>query len=357
MVDVPTLLGAISPDDLGVVSLSEHLLYGLPGWQHAPEVIFDRVIAFEEICSSLEQFKKLGGNTIVDAGGMTLGRDVPFYSKIAEETSVNILASTGFDDRPTSIPGHFFVVPYAYNLAPESKAWRKEIPGSFYPSHAGTKDYLMYLFYDELTKGMVAPGMIRTKTRAAIVRAATSQDQMKGLQGNPLDIEEKSLRGAASAAKRTGVTLMVNHAGQEEHQLKSILDEGLEPDRVIFGHRDDGRSIDLQQDRELALRGAYVAYDHIGWEDKSLPHCVSDEQRVEQVKAMVDSGFTEHIILSCNAIGYALGVPQPGHSFSHLLKSFLPRLKKAGVSNNAIDTILRENPKRILTRKEVPGRA
>ena len=69
------------------------------------------------------------------------------------------------------------------------------------------------------------------------------------------------------------------------------------------------------------------------------------------VKAMVDAGFTENIVLSCSAMGYAIDVPQPKHSFAHLLKSFVPRLKKAGISESAINTMLIDNPRRILTNK------
>ena len=50
-------------------------------------------------------------------------------------------------------------------------------------------------------------------------------------------------------------------------------------------------------------------------------------------------------------MGYAIDVPQPKHSFAHLLKSFVPRLKKAGISNSAINTMLIENPRRILANK------
>ena len=64
---------------------------------------------------------------------------------------------------------------------------------------------------------------------------------------------------------------------------------------------------------------------------------------------MVEAGFADRIVLSCSAIGYGIDVPQPKHSFGHLLKTFVPELKKAGVSEDAINTILVENPRRILT--------
>ena len=164
--------------------------------------------------------------------------------------------------------------------------------------------------------------------------------------------EEFSIRGAAMAAKRTGVSLMVGGINQIERQLEIIKEEGLEPDRIVIGDCDDGRAIDLERDKDFAQRGFYIGYDHIGWEDTSVPNAVPDEQRVALVKAMIDAGFTENVVLSCGAIGYALGVPEPTHSFAHLLQSFVPKLKESGVKDSEINTILVENPKRILTSRE-----
>jgi phosphotriesterase-related protein len=271
-------------------------------------------------------------------------------------TNVKIVAATGLDNEPLSIPPHFcWVGLYYYVPGPleqemmgeQQVRWLRDVPGSYYPSHGATKEEMMFLFYHELIKGMAAPGFIRTKIKAGIVKAGCSWDQITWA-------EELALRGAAMAAKRAGVTVIANGINQAQRQLEIMLEEGLEPNRIIIGHCDDGRAIDLERDREMARKGAYVAYDHIGWEDASVPHSIPDEQRVELVKAMIEAGFTEHVILSCGAIGYALGVPQPKHSFAHLLKSFVPRLKKAGVTDSAIDTILRENPKRILTRELSP---
>ena len=358
MTEISTLLGPVSSDDLGIVSLHEHLLFGLHGWQYAPEVDFNHAVAFEKIRSSLEQFKELGGGTIVDTSGITLGRDVSFYAKLSQVTGVKIVVATGFDNEPDSIlpsftwPGTLYRPPNPFE--PESKrysphVWHREIPGYFYPSYGASKEYRMFLFYNELTMGMAAPGMIRTKMKAGLVKAGNSWDKITAE-------EELALRAAAMAAKRTGLAVITNGINQARRQLEIMGEEGLRPSRIIIGHCDDGRAIDLERDQGFAKKGAYVAYDHIGWEDTSFPHALPDERRVELVKAMIDAGFTEQLILSCSAIGYALGVPPSKHSFSHLLKSFVPKLKKAGVGDGAIDKILRENPKRILaTEKSIGG--
>ena len=355
--EIPTLSGLTSPDNLGIVALSEHLLYGLPGWWLAPEVNFNRAEAFERVLSALEEFRELGGGTIVDTSGITLGRDPIFYSRLAKMTGVKIVAATGFEEERLSIPIHFGLYGWNYYVSgpyePLQKGyynvvWKRDVPGNFYPQYGATKEYFLFLFYNELVRGMIAPGMIRTDIKAGLAKVGAGWDQITG-------VEELSIRGAALAAKRAGVAVLARGINQARRQMEILLEEGLEADRIVIGHCDDRRVIDLERDTEIARKGAYVAYDHIGWEDPSVPHGLPDEQRVQLVKAMVDGGFAERVILSCSTIGYALDVPQPKHSFAHLLKSFVPRLKKAGVSDKAIDTILRENPKRLLARKESLG--
>lgn len=350
MAEIPTVSGSISPEGLGIVSLNEHLLFGLHGWQYAPEVRFDRAAAFEQLRTALEQFKASGGGTIVDTSGITLGRDVPLYSRLAELTGVRIVAATGFDNQSMGILGHFstYSVLYRKTSNPHQYHWHREIPGHFYPSHGGTKEYLMFLFYNELTEGMVAPGMIRTKLRAGIVKAASSWDKIA-------PAEEFALRGAALAAKRAGASLIIGGIKQARRQLEIVMEEGLPPDRVIIGNCDDGRAIDPERDKEFARMGAFVSYDHIGWEDTAFPHAIPDEKRAGLVKEMVEAGFSGNIVLSCSSIGYAMGVRHPGHSMTHLLTSFVPKLKAAGVGESTLDTILRENPKRILTGRENQG--
>jgi len=345
MANVFSLSGPISLDQLGIVSLSESLLFGLPGWWYAPDVDYDRAAAFKRIRSCLEQFREAGGKTIVDTTGITLGRDVKFYQRLGEVTGVQILAATGFGNQPESIPGHFYSHAFLYSNVAGPYYWYRDVPGSFYPSYGATKEYLMFLFYNELVRGMIAPGMIRTRLRAGMVKTASSWNEVT-------PVEELSIRGAAMAARRTGVVLYIAGSINQASRIMQIAtEEGLGPDRMIIGNCDDGRKIDLARDIEFARKGAYVAYDHVGWEDPSVPFGLPDERRVDLVEGMVEAGLAANVVLSCNAIGHAIGMPQSKQTFAHLLNHFVPRLKTAGVPSRAIDTILTENPRRILSNR------
>ncbi len=318
---IMTVKGEIQREELGIVAMGEYILYGLPGWEHDPRAVFDRPAAFAALKSALLDFKKAGGGTLVDCSGTLLGRDAEFLSTLSAETGVRIVGSSGFCQQD-AIPGHFLRA-----------------------AKTGGANYLSEMFYNELVKGMPVMGMRRTGIKAGVLTAAGGWDQT-------VQIEELSLRGAALAAKRAGVSvIMTGSVNRAAEQLKMLSEEGLEPDRIVIGHCDDGRAVDPARDREFAGQGYYVAYDHIGWEDSDCPHALADARRVELVKAMVEAGFAERLILSCSARGYAIGTYQPKHSFSYLLMDFVPKLRAAGVKQEALDTILRENPKRILGTK------
>ena len=109
---------------------------------------------------------------------------------------------------------------------------------------------------------------------------------------------------------------------------------------MVISHCDD--VADLERDKSLAREGVYVGYDQAGGDG------IGDARRAELVKAMVDAGFTNQVLISCDSICYALEPSQTQRGLAHLLAQFVPRLKKEGVSEEAIHTILVENPKRVL---------
>jgi phosphotriesterase-related protein len=333
---INTVGGAIEPEDLGIVAMGEHILWGLSGWENDPWIAYNRPQAVDALLTSLREFKEAGGKTIVDSGGILRGRDAELFGNLSSSGGIHIVASTGLGNQH-AIPSHFLA-----SVDPQKGGKRQRKSGSVI--QALDQGHFADLFYLELTQGMVIPGMMRSKLRAGVVTADSSWDKLT-------DAEEVILRAAAQAAKKAGVAVIVASIHQGSRQIEILLEEGLEADRIVIGHCDDGRALDLKRDQEFAKKGVCVAYDHIGWEDSSVPSSISDEFRVKLVKGMVDAGLSQQIVMSCSAIGSGLGVPQSKHSFSHLLKSFVPRLDRAGVPTGVIDTILRDNPKRILNQR------
>ncbi|MBI3374367.1 MAG: hypothetical protein HY017_21795 [Betaproteobacteria bacterium] len=316
-----TVNGALASAQLGVVAVREYVIRARPGWEHDPWLELDRPAAFDAIVSALRAFKTLGGGTIVEAGGTLCGRDPEMLEKLASASGVNIIASTGL-------------------------AGEEATPAHFQHSRIEAAD-LADLMADELTTGMAARGMRRSSVRAGAVVTANGPD------GIP-DIGERALRAAALAARRAGVPVFTSGSAQARRQLELLTLEGLPMECIVIGHCDDRKAADLRRDMEIVGMGACVAYDHVGWEDGSAPHALSDERRAELVKGMVDAGFANRVVLACSAIGCALGMAASKHATSHLLGSFVPRLSKAGIGESALHTMLVENPRRLFAAE--PGR-
>jgi len=340
---IKTVQGIIGEKDLGVVAISECMLYAIPGWEDDPWLNFDRPKAIDKILTELRAFKRAGGKTIVDASGTLLGRDPEMLMALAVSAKVNILASTGFGEE-SMVPAHF-LQPFTKTGAQPGKIAGQKLDLNPEEKPANDTEYLRGLLSDELDKGMVTSGMIRTGIKAGLIKTCCGTRMSK--------FEKLSIVSAALAAAESGSSVYVSDtAACSEQVLGIMLETGLSPDRIIIGHCDNGRSVDIKRDKTLARKGVFVAYDHVGWEGESAPHAMPDDERVKLVKAMVDAGFTGQVLLSCNAIGFAIGQPQTPQAFKYLLTDFVPKLKKSGIKTAVIDKILTENPARALSRKE-----
>lgn len=327
MAHIETVLGPIAPEELGLTAMHEHIQFGMPGWELDPWVEYDRAVEFEKIKNDLVGFREAGGRTLVDCSGMTTGRDVEFYQNLSRSSGVHIVACTGFWADP-AIPPHM-----------------KETGQQPHGVPLKGVDFFTELFLSELTQGMIMSEMRRSKSKAGIIKVAIDSFAEK-----PAPVEEIMFRAAARAAKHTGAAVTTHGITHARRQMEIFREEGLDPSRIIIGHCSAGYAIDLERDKEIARWGAYVGYDHIGYEPttSNARYALPDERRVELVKAMVEAGFVERIIISCDTNGRSLSRPTPQHTYAYLLRSFVPRLRQAGITEEQIHTMLVENPRRIL---------
>ena len=64
---------------------------------------------------------------------------------------------------------------------------------------------------------------------------------------------------------------------------------------------------------------------------------------------MIKAGYLERILLAQDVCTKIQLKSYGGSGYSYVLERFVPYLKRLGVSDPQIDTILVENPKRVLT--------
>lgn len=315
---VRTVLGPVSTEDLGVVLINESLLSVYPGAELAPEINMDKSEIFEVLKQKLNDFRRQGGKTIVDASGMFHGRDVWLYQSLSKATGVHIIVTTGLG--PEKLLGGYFLTPQTNPPTP----WPAE-------KIAG-------LFTKEVVEGVVVPRVERSTAAGLVVSIASTEG---------ITNEEKSLfRGSAITARDTGVAVAVQHGADAVADLELLLAEGIDASRVIIGSIDRQGAVASKSAIEIASRGAYVAIDHIGW--GSEDGYVSDAERVKLVIELLEAGFVERILLSTSAVGIAKGHEAKDLAYDYLLSTFVPLLCKAGVTEEQVRTLLEENPQRVL---------
>jgi len=127
--------------------------------------------------------------------------------------------------------------------------------------------------------------------------------------------------------------------------------EGADLARVALSHLSPTAD-DLDYHLALAARGAYVEYDFFGMEfyfDSIGAYMGSDWDAVNAVKRLIDHGCLEHILLSHDTGMKVQLTKFGGWGFAHLLNHVVPMFKRAGVTQAQLDTLLCENPTRLLT--------
>ncbi|WP_394429973.1 phosphotriesterase family protein [Streptomyces sp. SGAir0957] len=234
-----------------------------------------------------------------------MGRDPHALAALARETGVAVVAATGWYYEPFHTPE---VAEASVEQLTESLVG--EIEGGFGPSG-------------------IRPGVLGEV----------------GSHGDvPSEPEARSLRAAARAAVATGLSV-ATHAQLGRGglaQLELLSSEGLPAHRVSVGHQD--LLDDPGVHKELAASGAYVAFDTVGKESYQ-----SDETRLRLLLGLIEAGYADRALLSCDISRHAYLEAEGGQGYGHLFRSFLPRLRAAGVDDDLIDLMTRRNPLRFLT--------
>lgn len=205
---VNTVLGPVPAEELGVVAAHETLLSVLPGAQYGYDIEMDRAVIFRALAEKLEAFKAAGGGTVVDAGGMFAGRDVPLYEALSRTTGVHIVASSG--QMEEAMLGGYFLTPQTNPPTP----WPAE--------------KFAALYADEVAEGMVVPRVERRGSAGLIATAVSAEGR------TPTD--QSQLRGCARAARQTGVALTFRAGKDPVAELGVVLDEGLAADQVAVAY-------------------------------------------------------------------------------------------------------------------------
>ena len=318
---VNTVLGQVSPDDLGVTLMHEHIISAIGSGYLIDDTIapFDRAGCVKASLDTFNELKTYGVKSYVDATPIDLGRDAGLLKEIAEKSGMNIICSTG--------------VYYEKNGAAAYYRFRSEIP--FF----NVVNELEELFVKEITEGIGKTGV-----KAGVIKVATGHGAIS-------PYEQNALKAAARAQKATGVPI-ISHTeagtmGPEQADL--LLSEGADPKQIMIGHA--GGSGDMKYHTSILDKGVYLSFDRIGLD---LPPDMSDRWTLACIIGLIGIGFANRLMMSHDSIATWLGRPmdflaqvQPNWHPRRVFKDMIPALKEAGVTDEKIKTILVDNPRRL----------
>lgn len=341
---VMTVTGEINKDSLGVISPHEHIfidirnqfkefsdisrkkiseqkvgINNLDKLSRNPYAVKDNLILDDEEIAVREllEFKKAGGDTIVDATPAGIGRDPVLLKNMSKLLGINIIAGCGY---------------YTADTHPDDMG-RKTV-----------EDVSEEIIQD-LTLGMDG-----TDIKAGVIGEIGISEEMHSQ-------ELKVLMASARAQIETRVGILVHTYPWGSNGLdviKVLMENGVPGCKVCICHVD----VDIRLDyiREILKTGAFVEFDNFGKEyyiDKRSRGFAGgvfarDIDRVIAIKKLINVGYLKNIMISCDICLKSLLHQYGGWGYDHILTNIVPMMEEVGITNEQIVTILSRNPKAFL---------
>jgi phosphotriesterase-related protein len=312
---VETVNGPIDVEELGLTLIHEHFRATDEAGRFQFPHLYDEQREWDAAMSDANAVKAHGVRTVVEPSAMFLHRDATFSKRVADESGLQVVLATGV---------------YTYDYLPQLLMNRDE-------------DALAAIFVHEIEKGIQDTGI-----KAAFIKCAADEP---GITPNI----EKVHRAAARASVQTGRPIMAHSrpaSGTGLEQMRIFEEEGVEPAKVQIAHTGD--TDDLEYIEKLLATGCWIGMDRYGL-DIFLP----TEQRQATVLALLERGHVDRMFLSqdyCSTIDWFPSEVQdylkanevPKWSMTFLFEEVIPELKERGMTDDQLQQMMVENPKRWL---------
>ena len=309
MPEITTVLGPIDSNNLGFTLMHEHIFLDarVDVWLH------DRLLADKELAyNELMLYKQAGGTTIVDQtnGGLRginiLNERHPnAIQELSRKTGINIVLGSGW-----------YREPYY-----DKSLWRMK-----------TSEICEQIVHE------VNVGIEGTQIKSGIIGEI-------GAHFNYISpIEERVLRAAARAQKKTGLAISTHQgAGKVAlDQLDILEEEGVDLRTVIISHANINP--DHAYHMEIIKRGAFVSFEGIGTKNS-----FEAKREMQLIGQIIESGNINHLILSHDVCVKPMYVAYGGGGYEYISKTWLGMMKQdLGISDEQIHQIMVNNPQNAL---------
>jgi phosphotriesterase-related protein len=342
---IQTVLGPIAPEALGVTMMHEHILIRMAHIACEPADPVRRAAYHAPLCcetlsgirfgglvnrdncelsdrdtaiAELARYRAAGGQAVVDATSLGIGRDAAGLASIAQATGLHVVMGCSYYVASTHPPDHRVA--------------------------AASEDELAERIVAELIAGVDGTGI------------------RPGLIGEvgcswPLEADEiKVLRASARAQRATGAALMI-HPGRDGRAPFAIVDvlrdAGADLTRTVMCHIDRTLA-DRGALRRLAETGCVVEFDLFGYEGSyyawDLPvDMPNDAARITMLAGLIAEGFGRQITISHDICFKDKLVCYGGQGYSHILENVVPLMRRKGLAEADMHAMLVDTPRRLLT--------
>ncbi len=321
---VITARGEVEPRALGAVMMHEHLYMSGRDWDEGPTPTDREELLMDYAVPNLRLLHGWGCHALVDATPMAWRAWPDTYVRMADAADLHIILSTGF-----------------YREMEVGSYWVKDKSQAIWPKvREGSVEELAGLCIGEITSGIHG-----TPVRAGIIKLGSSGPELT-------EAEAKAFQAGAMAQQATGVAITTHCTARGAHitQLNALADAGVDPSRVMVGHTGPHMVRETDSVREWMKRGATFLPTNLRMDDDW--EFWADLVRV--IRDLFSEGLGEHLVLG---LDWAFDTEQgpfvpcsfmPPPPFRYMFVYTLPRFRKLGLEESAIEQMMVANPARLL---------
>jgi len=304
--EVQTVTGALSASSLGITLMHEHVMVDFVGADQVSRSRYSSDEVFRAALPKLKEVAQSGCKTLVECTPAFLGRDVRLLQRLSKASGVHILTNTGYYGAVNDkyVPKHAFIEP-AEQLA---ERWIREVREGI--DGSGIKPAFMKIGVDE---GPLSP------------------------------IDAKLIRAGALCHQATGLRLHVHTGdGAAARAIAEMLRKlNVQPSAYVWVHAQSEK--DPSVHAELAAAGVWIELDGI--------NANSSETHIAAIEKLAGRGHLSKVLLSQDSGWFRVGEPGGGqfNGYTYIFTDFIAALRKRGFSEKQVQTLMVENPARVLT--------
>jgi phosphotriesterase-related protein len=182
----------------------------------------------------------------------------------------------------------------------------------------------------------IEEGADGTNIRCGVIKVGTAKE--------PNEPAQRLFKAAAAASRATGAPVITHTSSvdQAAWHIRVLEAAGMDMTRVVISHM--GAAKDVSTLVEVGRCGAFLGIDKV-----SFPKGPTNVELANLVRDACEARLERQLILSSDVARRTMLSRYGGKGYPTVMRDFVPMLKERGIPDATIETILSDNPRRMLT--------